>query len=125
MGDITVKGDYSKTKNFLTSLENKEHFSQVEQFGAMGVEALAAVTPIRTGKTANSWGYEIEEDDQNYIITWTNSNVHKGKNIAVLLDSGHGTRNGFYITGRNYIEPALDPIVDQIINNIKGEVSRL
>lgn len=122
---IKVKGDYRKTKEFLEKLQSKQHLSKLDSFGQMGVDALAAVTPIRTGYTASSWGYEINQKDGGVELTWTNANVYKGKNIAVLLDSGHGTRSGYYISGRNYINPALDPVLEQIINSIKEEVSKL
>lgn len=123
---VKVKGDYSETKEFLEELNNGEHFSNLERFGEMGVEALAAVTPVRTGFTAASWGYDINhKENGNVEIVWKNANVYKGKNIAVLLDSGHGTRSGYYISGRNYINPALDPVLDQLINSIKEEVSEL
>ena len=123
---VNVKGDYSETKEFLEELKDGEYLSNLEQFGEMGVEALAAVTPVRTGLTAASWGYNInQKENGNVEIVWTNSNVYKGKNIAILLDSGHGTRSGYYISGRNYINPALDPVLEQLINSIKEEVSEL
>lgn len=122
---LTVKGDWNKTKQFLNNLETKQQFSQFDKFGQIGVEALAEATPKRTGYTASCWSYEIEQNGDQIKIVWNNSNVNKGENIAALLDSGHGTRSGFYITGRNYIDPALDPVLDQIINSIKEEVSKL
>lgn len=125
MAGLTVKGDWSKTERFLTDLEAKQQFSQFDKFGQIGVEALAAATPWRTGFTASSWSYEIENNGGNISIVWNNSNVNKGENIAALLNSGHGTKQGYYITGRNYIDPALDPVLEQIINSIKEEVSRL
>ena len=125
MPTLTVKGDWSKTKQFLNSLETNQQFSQLDTFGIMGVEALAEATPKRTGYTASCWNYEIEQNGNQIKIVWTNSNINKGENIAALLDSGHGTRSGFYISGRNYIDPALDPVLDRIIESIKEEVSRL
>lgn len=123
---VQVKGDYSETKEFLEKLNEGQQFSQLEKFGEMGVEALAEVTPIRTGFTASSWGYNIDQKDNGNIeIVWTNANVNKGKNIAILLDSGHGTRSGYYISGRNYIAPALDPVLERLVNSIKEEVSKL
>lgn len=125
MAGLTVKGDWSKTKQFLNNLDSNEQFSQLDKFGQLGVEALAAATPWRTGFTASSWSYEIEKDGDQVSIVWNNSNVNNGENIAALLNSGHGTKQGYYITGRNYIDPALDPVLEQIVNSIKEEVSRL
>ena len=125
MPSLTVKGDWSNTKSFLDGLQKKLHFSKLDKYGVLGVAALAAATPYRTGLTASSWNYEIVQNGSDYRIEFTNSNVHQGRNIAVLIDSGHGTRNGYYISGRNYIDPALDPVLEQIVNSIKEEVSRL
>lgn len=122
---LKVKGDWSKTSNFLHNLKSRILFSKLEKFGQEGVDALSAATPKRTGLTANSWGYEIENTDSGVTLSWTNSNVHRGINIAIILDSGHGTKNGFYVAGRNYIGPAIDPILDEITSKIKEEVSRL
>jgi hypothetical protein len=89
----------------------------------MGVNALAAATPVDTGITASSWDYTIVEEDGKTSIIWTNSNVVKGQNIAVILNYGHGTRNGGYVVGRNYIEPALAPVFDEIAAKAWQEVT--
>ena len=89
----------------------------------MGVNALAEATPVDTGLTASSWNYEIVESDGQTSIIWTNSNVVKGQNIALLLVYGHGTRNGGYVVGRDYINPALRPIFDDIAQKAWAEVN--
>lgn len=91
-------------------------FNTLERFGAIGVNALAAATPTETGATASSWYYEIKRDGRSYSIIWGNSNVVDGRPIAVLLQYGHGTGTGGYVQGRDYINPALRPIFDQIAN---------
>lgn len=107
------KGDFSKTFKFLNTLTKGNYMrAMLEKYGKRGVEALAAATPVRTGETASSWGYEIEEKDGKITLTWTNSHVEKHVNIALILQYGHATRNGGYVRGIDYINPALKPIFE-------------
>lgn len=89
----------------------------------MGVNALAAATPVKTGNTASSWDYKIVEENGKIKIVWTNSNVVKGQQIAILLQYGHVTGNGGYVVGRDYINPALQPIFDDIAKQAWKEVN--
>jgi hypothetical protein len=91
-------------------------FSQLEHFGAAGVAALQAATPKESGATAAAWFYEIIQDADSWSIVWGNNHVEDGRQIAVLLQYGHGTRNGGYVQGQDYINPALRPIFDQAVN---------
>lgn len=119
------KGDLSKTERFLKKLKSADFLKRLDDYGKMGVEALAAATPINTGKTAASWGYEIHHEHGMVSIVWTNSNTNNGVNIAVLLQYGHGTRNGGYVLGRDYINPAMQPIFDDIAESAWMEVTKL
>lgn len=94
----------------------------LNKYGQRGVEALSHATPVDTGKTAASWSYEIQESDNSIEIIWSNSNVNKGLNIAILLQYGHGTRNGGYVVGRDYINPALQPLFDELADKAWEEV---
>lgn len=91
----------------------------------MGVDALAAATPVDTGKTASSWFCKIVQGDNSASISWSNSNVNDGVNIAIILQYGHGTRNGGYVEGRDYINPAITPIFDEILEKVWKEVTSL
>lgn len=91
----------------------------------MGVEALASATPVDTGKTASSWYYKVDYNEGSASITWSNSNVNDGVNIAVILQYGHGTGNGGYVVGRDYINPAIAPIFDKITEHVWEEVTSL
>lgn len=122
---FTHKGDLSKTEKFLQALKEMNFLKNLDKYGQMGVNALADATPIDTGLTASSWGYEIHHEGQSISIIWTNSNINKGVNIAVILQYGHGTRNGGYVVGRDYINPAMQPIFDQIADEAWMEVTRL
>ena len=95
----------------------------LNKYGKMGVSALAAATPVDTGKTADSWIYEIETSKDSYTITWSNTNVNNHVNIALILQYGHATRNGGYVSGRDYINPALQPVFDQIAEEAWREVT--
>ena len=119
---ITQKGDFKKTFKLLFKLRNREFFRKLEQYGQIGVEALSQATPKRTGKTAESWTYEIHYTDSSVEIVWINTNENKGRNIAVLIQYGHGTRNGGYVQGIDYINPAMASVFDDIAEKVWQEV---
>ena len=116
------KGDFSKTEKFLNSISKKQYYRNLQKYAVQGVAALASATPIDSGTTANSWDYEIRQTKNSVSIYWTNSNVNKGVPIAVIIQYGHGTRNGGYVQGRDYINPAMRPIFDKIAENVWKEV---
>lgn len=116
------KGDFKKTEDFLKSANTKGIKSILSSYGQMGVEALAAATPKRSGKTAASWTYTIEESKGSVSIVWSNTNVNDGVNIAVLIQYGHGTRNGGYVKGIDYINPAMRPVFEKIADGAWKEV---
>ena len=97
---------------------------QLDQYGKQGVKALSAATPDDTGKTADSWHYKIERKNGQTSISWYNDHVVDGVNIAVIIQHGHGTRNGGWVEGRDYINPAMQPIFDSIAQNVWREVTK-
>jgi hypothetical protein len=111
--------------NFLNGLKNRDFLKHLDFYGRKGVAALSAATPVDTGKTAASWNYEIHYFREGVSMVWTNSNVNKGENIAILIQYGHGTRNGGFVQGRDYINPALRPIFDEIADSAWKEVTSL
>lgn len=122
---FTHKGDFSKSKNFLQELKEQRFFNQLNAYAQEGVLALSSATPVDTGKTAASWTYEIERAKDHVSVIWSNTNVNHGVNIALILQLGHGTRNGGYVVGRDYINPALEPIMEKISNMAWKEVTSL
>ena len=121
---IESQGDWKLTRNWFNKMTKLDLALIMNQFGKEGVAALASATPSRTGATAKSWNYEVKRTGNNWKITWTNSNVNKGANIAVLIQYGHGTRNGGYVVGRDYINPAIRPVFDKIAQKAWKEVTR-
>lgn len=117
------KGNFNKTIRFLNNFSDFPIRKILEKYGKIGVDALAAATPVDTGKTAASWTYEIEVSKNSYTITWLNTNVNKHVNIALILQYGHATRNGGFVAGRDYINPALQPVFDQIAAEAWQEVT--
>lgn len=109
-----VKGDWHTTQKFLGKMKDGDLFSTLSKFGDVGVAALAAATPTESGLTGQSWYYEIVQRKNYYSIRWRNSHVEDGRPIAILLQYGHGTRQGGYVEGRDYINPAIKPVMDQI-----------
>ena len=122
---FTHKGNLSKTYNFCEQLQKRMYLTLLEKYGEMGVEALSAATPVDTGKTAESWSYEIEQTDDAAYIYFNNSNVNNGVSIAIILQYGHGTRNGGYVQGRDYINPAIQPIFDNIVKSAWEVVAKV
>lgn len=119
------KGDFSKLTKFLEKAKNVVRIGDLDKYGREGVAALAAATPVDSGLTASSWSYEIVHKDGSVSITFNNSNIQNGVPIAVILQYGHGTRNGGWVQGRNYINPAIQPVFDKIANNAWREVTKL
>lgn len=119
---VKQKGDFSKTEKFLNTISKKLYYRNLQKYAEQGVAALASATPVDSGTTANSWDYEIRQTKNSVSIYWTNSNVNKGVPIAVIIQYGHGTRNGGYVQGRDYINPAMRPIFDKIAENVWKEV---
>ena len=108
------KGDFRRTSDFLKRANRLNLDAILNQYGQEGVEALRAATPKDTGTTANSWSYTVHKGTGSITITWSNSNIVVGVPIAVILQYGHGTRNGGYVQGTDYINPAMKPIFDKI-----------
>ena len=118
-------GDFSKLTSFLERAKETVYLGDLNKYGRQGVAALASATPIDSGETAESWYYEIENNKESATITFYNSNVQNGVPIAIILQYGHGTRNGGWVEGRDYINPAIQPIFDQIVDDAWREVNKL
>ena len=118
-------GDFSKLTRFLERAKEAVHLGDLDKYGRAGVAALASATPIDSGETASSWYYEITNKNGSAVISFRNSNVQNGVPIAIILQYGHGTGTGGWVQGRDYINPAIQPIFDQIANNAWKEVTKL
>nr|DAQ44334.1 MAG TPA: type I neck protein [Caudoviricetes sp.] len=119
------KGDFSKFTRFLEKAKEVVHLGDLDKYGREGVAALAAATPVDSGLTANSWYYEIENRSGTTTINFCNKNIQNGVPIAIILQYGHGTRNGGWVQGRDYINPAIQPIFDKMANDAWEEVTKL
>lgn len=117
------KGDFSKTTRFLERAKHAVRLADLDRYGREGVAALASATPVESGLTASSWYYEITYTKSGAKITFYNSNVQNGVPIAIILQYGHGTGTGGYVQGRDYINPAIQPIFDRIANDAWREVT--
>ena len=118
------KGDFSKTMQFLVQAKKGVKLSDLDKYGREGVAALASATPVDTGETANSWYYEIVHENGTITITFNNSHIQNGVPIAVILQYGHGTGTGGWVEGRDYINPAIQPLFDKIAENAWREVTK-
>lgn len=119
------KGDFSKTEHFLEKLKKGDIYKHLDQLAQLGVTALKENTPIDTGKTSISWDYEVKITGKEATISWINTNVNDGENVAILLQYGHGTGTGGYVHGRDYINPAMKTVFDKIAEEVWKEVMDL
>ena len=120
---IQVKGDYSRTIRFLERAKEVMHRGDLNKYGQLGLDALIAATPVDSGLTASSWGYRITHSDRGSTIEWYNTNNVNGVNIAVILQYGHATKDGHFVQGVDYINPALKPVFDAIAEDAWREVT--
>ena len=120
-----IKGDYKRTERYFKRLTQKKYLQILDRYGKQGVEALSAATPKDTGRTADSWRYEIETGPNSSSIIFVNDNINKYVNIAVILQYGHATRNGGWVEGRDYINPAVQPLFDEMVEKAWEEVIRV
>lgn len=117
------RGNFNKVERFLNKMAGHSYLNILDKYGQMGVAALSASTPVDSGKTSQSWTYEIERTPTNTTISWLNTNTNKNVNIAIILQYGHGTGTGGYVQGRDYINPAMRPVFDEIAQQAWKEVT--
>lgn len=117
------KGDFRNADRFLKRMSKFDFANVLKGAAQRGVLALASATPVDSGLTANSWGYEIRRSRSSFSITWTNTHVVSGVPIALILQYGHGTGTGGYVRGRDYINPAMAPVFEQILADLWTEVT--
>lgn len=119
------KGDFSKLTKYLERAKKSVRIDNLDKYGQEGVKALSSATPVDSGQTAGSWYYEIERKNGQISINYCNSHFNNGVPIAVILQYGHGTRNGGWVEGRDYINPAIQPVFDKIVDSAWREVTKL
>jgi hypothetical protein len=120
---VTSQGSFDKTTSFLKNLQRGKHFDVLNRYGRVGVDALSRATPRETGETSTSWGYQIGRTRGQYSISWFNTHVDDGVNIAVIIQYGHGTGTGGYVQGRDFINPAMRPVFDKILEDVWRQVT--
>ena len=121
---VRQKGDFKKLTSFLEKATEGRDIGILDKYGKKGVAALSSATPVDTGLTASSWFYKIENKNGVAKIEFHNSNIQNGVPIALILQYGHGTKNGGYVVGRDYINPAIQPVFDELAKNAWKEVTR-
>lgn len=119
------KGDFSKASRYLERVKEAAKLGILDKYGRAGVAALSSATPVESGLTASSWDYKIEHSAGSDKIVFTNSNINKGVMIAIILQYGHGTGTGGWVQGRDYINPAIQPIFEQLVDEAWKEVTKI
>lgn len=121
---VSHRGNFRNLERFLGKVSTLDISVALHKFGVLGVNALESGTPEDTGYTAGSWSYQVEVSRGRYSISWHNSHIVDGVPIVILLQFGHGTGTGGYVQGRDFINPALKPIFDQIATGVWNEVKK-
>lgn len=124
MVTLTSTGDFSKLTGFFNRCLEIANLGVLDKYGRLGVQALAAATPVDSGRTAQSWEYKITHTDAGVNLEFWNYNINDGVPIALILQYGHGTGTGGWVEGRDYINPALRPVFDSILNDVWKEISK-
>lgn len=122
---IRQSGDFSKVTSWFERIKEAINLGLLNKYGRAGVKALQAATPVDTGKTASSWSYKIQNGNGTATISFYNSNINQNVNIAIILQYGHGTRNGGWVQGRDYINPAIRPVFDELVSEAWEEVTKV
>ena len=120
-----VSGNFNKTQKHLEHMKNAVSKELLDKYGKMGVDALLEATPKKTGKTSESWKYGIKRQHDKIVLYWYNTNVVDGTNVAVVLQYGHMSPRGYWIEGRDYINPAMQPVFEELAKDMWGEVTRI
>lgn len=115
---LSSSGSFDKTEKYLQSLQKLDLSKIITAQAERGVRALSHATPTDSGRAANSWGYRIKKTSSSVEIGWTNSDVENGYPVAIMIQYGHGTGTGGYIQGIDYINPAMRPIFDEIVETV-------
>ena len=122
---LSSKGDFSKATRYFERLKETAKLGVLDKYGREGVAALSSATPVETGLTASSWEYKIKHSGGSASIEFHNSNINNGVPIAIILQYGHGTGTGGWVQGRDYINPAIRPVFDKIVEDVWKEVTNL
>lgn len=118
------RGSFRNTDNFLTVMKRGDIYKSLERYAAMGTNGLRQATPIDTGVAAQSWAHSVSRTGKRYSITWYNNDVESGIPVVILLQYGHATKNGGFVQGRDFINPVIRPLFDQIANEVWKEVQK-
>jgi len=128
MGVVSFKhgGDFKNLEKFFKGYNTQKMISILERYGQEGIQALASATPVDSGLTASSWGYRTSVSRGSFFIMWTNNNMtSNGTPLVILLQYGHGTKNGGFVQGKEFINSAIQPVMDKIANAVWQEVRSL
>lgn len=123
MISLDQKGDWKHVRDWAAKAQRNQQFANLDKYGQAGVQALAKATPRDTGETAQSWRYRITRNGNRPGIEWYNTNAPYGTSVAILIQYGHGTGTGGYIQGRDFVNPAMRPVFDKIVEEFWKEVT--
>ncbi len=115
---------FTKTEKYLQRIYGMNLHSILARYGEMGVAVLAEATPRDTGEAAASWKYSVNKTRKGWTLSWTNTELADKTPVVILIQYGHATGTGGYVTGRDFINAATQPIFDKIVEDIWNEVTK-
>lgn len=118
------KGNFKNTDKFFSDIYSIDYKNMLSIYGREGAQALESATPVSTGETARAWKYDIIKNKNGYQIVWSNTNMVDGIPVVILIQYGHGTKNGGYVEGIDFVNPALAPIFKKMADRIWKEVTK-
>lgn len=122
---INVVSKGGKTKGLMSILDKYSSAKlkpTFESVGKTGLQQLVDDTPVRSGKTANSWTMDITEAGDKLDLIYSNSNtISDGTPLVILIKQGHGTRNGGYVPPNDFITPIVDKTAKELSRKIGGK----
>jgi hypothetical protein len=125
MISVKVTGSWDTIGRYLEGIKRKKYVRIIQKYGEKGVEVLSQATPKDTGLTASMWRYVVKTDNNGTALEFHNDHINKGVNIAIILQYGHGTGTGGWVEGRDYINPAIQPLFDELVEELWKEVKHL
>lgn len=117
--DVTTSGNTDKLNKFLKNMEANSLFDALDLFGQEGVAALESATPRDSGVAAGSWYYSVSNSTKGATISWFNSDKDtQGTAIVILIQYGHATGTGGYVPAIDFINPVMQKVFDDAINEV-------
>lgn len=113
------------TKKFLNDVSNGIPSDEVlETVAKDTIKKLKNASPNEN--IAEAWSYKIEHDRKRISLYFNNSCLSdNGENIVVLIDNGHVSSTGSWISGTHFTKECFDDAYNEIFEKTREELRKL